>query len=202
MRSARLLMYAVLLLAAGGCATRQPVPAWQARVAEYIRNEGRGDVNILAGLPRQCSGPGERPARAVIGECDVPVGLGERRDVQGLLLGCSRVAGAPSYVFVVGVVRMPAPGAGPCDPARDIEDVRVALLRPENEQLLWLVGERDDEALARYRAGRARARVLDNARDLFPGTGDLFRLDATDRVITVTEQRSGAAWRLALTRRS
>jgi hypothetical protein len=185
------------LLLLCGCAVRPPLLAWQARVSDYIRGAGCGDANVLVGLPQlRCRGA-ERPARITIGVDNLPAGLGATRDVQGLLLGYRRLGDAPCYIFIVGVLRIGTPGGGPADPARDIEDVRLVALRPAGEGLVWERGEPDGAALARYRAGRTKARMLDSPADLFPGAGDLFQLRVEGRVITVTERRSGATWRLA-----
>ncbi|MEW6197486.1 MAG: hypothetical protein AB1601_02310 [Planctomycetota bacterium] len=183
-----------------GCAASAPLPTWQARVGEWIGNDGHGDPNVLLKLPYERAGAGDRPARITVGATDIVVGLGETRDVQGVLLGCRRVAGAGWYVFLVGVVRPVPPDDGAPPGGQAIEDVRLVALQAADGQLDWRVAEPDPAALEQYRRARDRMWMLDRPDSAFPGAGDLFRLEVDGDVVTAREQRSGARWTLRLTR--
>lgn len=183
-----------------GCAASAPLPAWQARVGELVGNEGHGDPNVLLRLPYQSAGATDRPARITVGVTDIFVGLGDTRDVQGVLLGCRRAAGGVWYLFLVGVVRPVPPGDGAPYAGRGIEDIRLAALQVADGPLDWRVAGPDPAALEQYRRERDRMGMLDRPDSAFPGAGDLFRLEVDGDVVVAREQRSGARWTLRLTR--
>lgn len=183
-----------------GCAASVPLPAWQARVGEWIGNDGHGDPNVLLRLPYQRAGATDRPARVMVGATDIVVGLGDTRDMQGVLLGCRRATGGVWYVFLVGLVRSMPHDGGALHGGRGIEDVRLVALQVADGQLGWRVAEPDPAALERYRGERDRMWMIDRPDSVFPGAGDLFRLEVDGDVVAVHEQRSGARWTLRLTR--
>lgn len=183
-----------------GCAASAPLPAWQARVGELIGNDGHGDPHVLLRLPYQRAASIDRPARITVGVTDIFVGLGDTRDVQGVLLGCRRVAGGVWYLFLVGVVRPVPPGDGAPGGGRGIEDIRLAALQVADGPLDWRVAEPDPAALGQYRRERDRMEMLDRPDSAFPGAGDLFQLEVDGDVVAAREQRGGARWTLRLTR--
>jgi len=189
----------LVLLMAGlaGCAPKDPFIAWQEGVTRYVENQGHGSISVLRDTTDLRSPRSHRPAQITIGELDVPVaGSGlfiETRDVRGVLLGVRRVGTRNWFFFLVGVIHRQ--GEHP-----RIEDIRLAGLSAEGSGLRWSLAEADPAPLGRYLSSLTGNETPHPAQHhlLFPMFDDVFRLDVAGSIVTATETRSGACWKLVI----
>ena len=164
---------------------RQMIATWQHRLADYIGSAGHGDAAVLARLPAQRATGTLRPARISFGVLDLESRVAEADgfDVQGLLLPAS---GTQAYVFMVGIVQRQ--GYRPLA----LVDLRPVTLQLHAGRIDWTVGDRDAQALARYRA------AIDPALPLrFPADQDHFELQPCAPLLCVAEAHSQARWSVA-----
>lgn len=190
------------LATAWGCA--DPIKVWQSSLQEYVAQEGNGDLNILRRLD-----PG--PAQSdygVIGAAGggVPFVLPSRTDANGVLLGLRRIDRRSWYVYLVGAVEYRGAWSDfPLDDP-DLLDVRLVAFSARDGVYDWRVSDRDDEALARYRAPQiaawrqshpARAGAT-RAPTTFPSPADDFRLSVESEVLRVVDDHSLAQWLVPL----
>jgi len=195
----RLILVPVGALAASGCASRNPLAAWQARVTDYVVRQGHGDPNVLRDLVDMQPRNGLRPGRMTIGELGIsstgPTPRAGTRDVQGVVLGGRTVQSRRWFLFLVGVI------ARTNNSRTDLEDLRVAAFSAERDAVHWIVTPPDAEALQAYLTA-AKTNVAAAGREqpnsTFPGPFDAYRLEAAGNVMTVTEEHSGATWTLQL----
>ena len=189
----------VLIAALAGCAPKNPFIAWQEGVARYVETQGHGSISVLRETTDLRSPRSHRPAQIIIGELDVPVaGSGlfvEARDVRGVLLGVRRVGTDNWFLFLVGVINRQ--GEHP-----RIEDIRLAGLVADSRGLRWSLAEADPAALDRYLSslsltGDKTPHPVQH-HVLFPMIEDVFRLDVAGSVVTATDTRSGACWKLVI----
>jgi hypothetical protein len=172
----------VAALATGGCTTSQPVDLWQKRVAQYVAEEGHGDITSLRGTE-----PGE--PRPVFGVTDGKV------EVQGILLGRSTLNHEQWWTYIVGVMKND-----------DVTDLRVIGVTDVDGDVTFSQSSENEAALERYRNYRLKqwtAYRLDSESDSdfvcsFPGPNDSFTLHSDGSIATVTERQSGTRWTLVL----
>lgn len=185
----------VVPLPAVGCASQQPIEAWQNRVARYISEQGNGDPNVLRDLVDARARDTVRPERVMIGEFGVtgPTrgGMTPVYDVQGVLIGHHKAVDRYWFVFLVGVLRQQTSGAP------IIEDVRLTAMTAAGRELRWVVSDPDDIATRRY-ISPSSATPADPAFRIFPKGTDLYRTVVERDLIHVSEDRSGANWVLRL----
>lgn len=179
--------------AAAGCRARDPIAAWQSSLTEHVMTVGHGDPSVLRDLVDRQPKRGARPARISFGELSVRgPGIAPFRkswDVQGVLVGRARIATAPWFFFVVGVMNAETRGND------SVKDLRLAAFTVDGEQIHWLVTDRDPEATRRY---SSFAQVPGDPYKVFPATTDVFRMKISGRTVTVTERRTGTTWRLRM----
>jgi len=183
-----------------GCATKPPIEAWQQRVTTYVFQQGNGDPNILRDLVVARARDSVRPERIMIGEFGV-VGKTENGrtptyDVQGIVVGHSQIAGRNWFLFLVGVLRQQSVGAP------TIDEVRLAAMTAESQQLHWSVSEPDAFATQRY-VNPGGSDLTAPSRDdpafrVFPKASDAYRVIVEGDIVHVYEDRSGAHWDLRL----
>jgi hypothetical protein len=198
--SFRLVMaLACLAAVCGGCGANTPsrsvtIDTWRDGLQKYVDNVGKGDPAVL----RDTTYLG-RPAFAQIGD---PIAA-EGTDAIGVLLGHKAVAGRPSFVYLVGLVKKEA-----------VEDIRLAVAQPipsqgQKTQFKWLVSKEEKQPTQRYINYRKQlfAQRFPGRKDVppeyttFPGEGDTFDLQVTPAEVTATHAASGAVWRLPISGR-
>jgi len=181
-------MASAALLVMAGCAGQPDVAQWQARFERYVHEQANDDLNAMRGL----IGDTGQATFAVYGEAEP----GRSRDVIGLWLGSHASGDRPWQVFLVGVIDQ-----------REVREVRVAAVtRDGTGRWRWRVGEGDEAAMTRYRryhVGRDETRPREGPPDAvkladWPAPRDDYRLEAEGATLVVTEQASGASWRLSL----
>ncbi|MCH7702997.1 MAG: hypothetical protein IID37_15045 [Planctomycetes bacterium] len=179
-----------VLFFAVGCTRVDPITFWQDHLASYIELEGNGDPAVLRDQPDLHSPRRDRPSQITFATS--PSG---GRDARGILVGVRNVGGEPWYFFLVGVTRHSG------NAFSRTEDVRLAAFTLAGHKLKWRVSSPHEASLRQYRSGRidaARAGVPTQVG--FPAPLDVFHLVVSEGVVTITEQRSGAKWRLPLPR--
>jgi hypothetical protein len=172
----------VAALAVGGCTTSQPIELWQKRVAQFVTEEGHGDITSLRGTE-----PGE--PRPVFGVTDGKV------EVQGILLGRSTLNHEQWWTYIVGVMKHD-----------DVTDLRVIGVTDVDGDVTFSQSSENEAALERYRNYRLKHWAtyrLESASDSdftcsFPGPNDSFTLHGAANTVTVTERQSGTRWTLVL----
>ena len=188
------------MLLGNGCAGQRPLPAWQREVERYIAQQGNGDPNVLRDTVDLRARSTPRPARVTLGKLNVP-GPGiwpfcPMRDVNGVLVGQHAIESDNWFLFLVGVTqRPPANNAG-------LEDIRLLAFASARNRLQWCVAPEAPQAVARY----VRTWLPENPEEpgappaalTFPADADVFTLEPDGPCLTVTEQRSGATWKLQL----
>jgi len=92
----RALYVLTLILVAGGCASKDPIWAWQTSLVHYIVKEGNGDLNAL----RNVRNAPARKEFGVIGASKhgFPFIAPRRTDVTGVLLGHRKIVGSHSGI--------------------------------------------------------------------------------------------------------
>lgn len=178
-----------------GCTTSRPLATWQQGLTDYVTRQGGGDPNILRTMQAARSRDALRPNWITYGELDVPGTMlppfADTYDVQGVMVGQQELGGKRWMVFLVATVRRDR------TPSGTIEDLRLAAFSPGAKgELFWRVSPPGDPALRAYASVFA-------AKDgpmpgVFPSPVDRFQFHAEGADITVTEERSGATWRLSL----
>jgi hypothetical protein len=175
----------VLLTAAlaAGCSSSGGFDSWRRDVETYVREKGGGDPTVLRGADVDTSHRGfttfshNRPAQST--------------DVNGVLVGTTRMADQPWLVFLVGVVQR-----------EKVKDIRVAALSVANGKYTWRVGKDDDaatHAYTDYNKGLARRRFPDRKKEPpeylgFPREEDRFDLSTDETSVGVSHPPSGAKW--------
>ena len=206
MKRIRSIAILVLTLAAGGCASTDPILAWQRKVGDYVQIAGGGDPSILRMIPARHSHHDITPARIIVGVLDHPgpglPGLRERRDISGLLVGTVVLDSQCWYVFLVGVLKRDAGLTYSNKKALTLESIRLSVFRWRGEGLEWIDGPIDPLARELYEASVSRSPEVSGVGSLtsagwvFPRPEDCFRVSSTDPRLLVTEQRTGARWAL------
>ncbi len=175
----------LILISTVGCSTAVSFPKWQEAVERYVRQDGRGDPNIL----RNTSVEAGRPGFALIG-ADDPRGS---TDVKGLLLGHKRIGERPWFIYLVGLVKK-----------QDVSEMHLAALNVQGGQYRWAVGKNDARALKSYRSfneGQGKQRSVRSQAPItsrgFPQESDAFDLTVEGGVQAV-HQGSGARWHLTV----
>jgi hypothetical protein len=183
-----------------GCTSRDPIASWQNRITRFVAKEGNGDPNVLRDAAQWRSRDAARPGRITFGRFNVG-SSGDRptvgtRDVQGVLLGQTLVESRPWYVFLLGVVDR-SKGAKP-----GLDELRIAAMCVNGDDLLWRIAEPDQAALDKYLAIVEPKRVNPTtgklARAKFPSPFDAFLLTQSNGVAVATEITSKAQWRVDL----
>src|SRR5688500_3590210 len=140
---------ALFLFLAGGCAKPVNFATWRAGVEDYVRNHGGGDPTVLRELNATPSHRGYRMISA-----NRP---SESIDAVGVLVGNATVSGRPWLVFLVGLVD-----------EQKVEDIRVAALSVQNDRFTWRMGREDDRAVDAYvnhNKGLARRRFPERRKE-------------------------------------
>lgn len=187
---------ACLAAVCGGCGANTPsrsvtFDTWREGLEKYVDNVGKGDPAVLRDTTYQ-----GRPAFAQIGD---PIAA-EGTDAIGVLLGHKPVAGRPSFIYLVGLVKKEV-----------VEDIRLAVAQAipsqgQKTQFKWILDKEDKEATQRYVNYRKQlfAQRFPGRKDVppeytsFPGEGDVFDLSVTPAEVTATHAPSGAVWRLPI----
>jgi hypothetical protein len=188
---------AVLIAGLAGCAPKDPFMAWQEGVTRYVDGRGHGSISALRATSDLRSPRSHRPAQLTIGELNVPVAgsglFSETRDVRGVLLGIRRVDQRDWCFFLVGVISRQSEHPR-------IEEIRLVGLIAESRGLRWSMTEADRAVLDRYLSSQTGNQTPHPAQHhlLFPGLEDVFRLEVSGSVVTATETRSGACWKLVI----
>ncbi len=176
------------LFVVAGCMPTDPITLWQDRLARYIEHEGNGDPVVLRDQPDLHSPRRDRPSQITFAASP-----SSRRDVRGLLVGVRSVGTEPWYFFLVGITRHRGKVFS------RTEDVRLVAFTPAGDKLRWRVSPPHDASLQQYRSGRIDAAGAGASPYTgFPSPLDIYHLALSEGVATVTEQRSGAKWRLRL----
>src|SRR5215213_1635807 len=79
-----------------GCSSSVTVPQWQQQVERYVREDGRGDPNVLRNMTLE----GGRAGFGIIGADDPHTST----DAKGLLLAHKRIGERPWFIYLVGFV--------------------------------------------------------------------------------------------------
>jgi hypothetical protein len=153
------------------------------------------DANLLRDYARLTSSPDDRPALQRFSTLAVPAGIGQTRDVLGVLVGCPRVDSSHCYVFLVATVRVSSSTPHP-ESTDAIIDIRPLGLRLQGDDFEWIVGEAAPAATQIYLTARRATTADDSPHMLFPGRTDVFTLEVSGLTVVVTERRSGACWTL------
>jgi hypothetical protein len=181
-----LLAIVLLSMNAIGCGTTVNMSTWQKDVERYVREDGRGDPNVLRDLTLD----DHRHGFGVAGDEDPTHGT----DAKGLLLGHKVVEGKPWYFYLVGIVKN-----------RKVEEIRLAALSAGSGNYQWLVSPKSNDALHMYRnfnegLGKTRFPGKKNAPveySSFPRSDD-FELTLDGTRANVVHKPSGAWWDLNL----
>ncbi|HEX8522694.1 MAG TPA: hypothetical protein VF669_10595 [Tepidisphaeraceae bacterium] len=179
----RLSLLVVAAFVCSGCGTTVNMAGWQRDVERYVRQEGRGDPNVLRDLTLDES----RRGYAVAGADDPREGT----DARGLLLGHKMVAGQPWYFYLVGIVKQ-----------QKVEEIHLAALSAQTGGYRWVISPKSGEALKMYRnyneglgkqrfPGRKQAPVDYST---FPREEDEFDLTIDGTHVTAVHKTSGAWW--------
>ena len=184
--SKALLLVTLLLFLTLGCSSSVSVPQWQQQVERFVRDDGRGDPNVLRNMTIE----GGRPGFAIIGADDPH----SSTDVKGLLLGHKRVGERPWFIYLVGLVNK-----------QEVTSLQLAALNVRNGQYRWVLGKTDNQALKSYRThneqiGRhrtAQSKPPAGFRN-FPQEGDAFDLTLQGNRATAVHRDSGAQWSVNL----
>ena len=189
----------LIVAAASGCAAKNPIVVWQERLAEYVKEKGNGDPNVLRDTVDLHSRRSPRPGRITFTALGI-AGPGvfpftATFDAQGVLVGLGDVGSRHWFLFLVGIVKQyPRVSAG-------LEDVRLLAFTADRAGLHCRVGGPDQGALARYVAAVRKRECSSAVRasgPVFPSPADLFQLKIVDQTALVTESQSGATWKLQL----
>ncbi len=183
---ARVLILVLLTLITTGCGTTVNTSTWQQSLERYVREDGRGDPNVLRDLTLDEN----RQGFAMAGEEDPTRGT----DAKGLLLGHKVVAGKPWYLYLVGVVKN-----------QKVEEIRLAALRVRSGEFKWVLSSKSNESLHMYRnfnegLGKQRFPGQRNAPaeySSFPRS-DAFELTLDGSHVIAVHKPSGAWWELNL----
>lgn len=186
--------FMVFACGVGGCATKDPIPCWQASISRYVRQEGNGDLNVLREAVEFHSPRNLRPAQIRFDEVRIPARDGARY-VKGVLLGQREANARHWYLFLVGVLRdslcvKPARGGA-------IEDIRLIGCAAGPSGLDWRTGEANRDSVSRYQDDKSGAShtLLPVS---FPSASDVYRLTISGTTITATEEKSSATWELRI----
>ncbi len=194
----RLLLPAVLLIAACGCAG--PVKAWQKSLETYVAREGNGDLNVLRTLDTSPAESDFSPQG--VSNAGMPFLYPLRTDAGGVLLGYRTALDRPWYIFLVGFTEYKGTFQNfPVD-EHTLTDIRMIACSARDGMFTWLAGEPDPEALALYctpqlqawRASHADRAAATEAPTTFPTPADILRLETTPDSFIVTDDHSGARW--------
>jgi hypothetical protein len=172
-------------LLAAGCSSSVSFDSWRRDCEAYVRNQGGGDPTVLRETDVDRSHRGfkvyskNRPA--------------ESTDVNGVLVGTTKLADQPWLVFLVGYVDK-----------EHVKDIRVAALSVANDKYTWRMGKKDEaatHAYIEYNKGVAHRRFPDRKREPpqylnFPQEADRFEMSTSDAgdAIGVAHAPSGAKW--------
>lgn len=196
---------ATALSLTGGCATKQPVRAWRSGMQQQIQRAG--DINRLIAEASTAPSGSARRGRIIFRE-NVSATNGSAqfggREAVGILLGQREISGRSWHLFLVGVVNLPSTQRPFAYERATLTDARVVALAQSGDELRWMIGKQNDEAIDLYNASR-RAQDTDiipaaSSRLLFPGRSDRFDLELQGGTVEVREARSGATWRLTVAR--
>jgi hypothetical protein len=170
------------LFCALGCSSSVSVPQWQQQVERYVREDGRGDPNVLRNMTIE----GGRPGFAIIGADDPHAST----DAKGLLLAHKRIGERPWFIYLVGLVNK-----------QEVGELQLTALSVRNGQYRWALGKADGQALKTYksyneqigrqRSGQSKAPVVFRG---FPQEGDDFDVTVEGNRINAVHRESGARW--------
>jgi hypothetical protein len=181
-----LLALSLVALNGIGCGMAVNMSTWQQSVERYVRDDGRGDPNVLRDLTLDEN----RHGFAMAGAEDPSHGT----DAKGLLLGHKMVGGRPWYIYLVGIVK-----------DQKVDEIHLAALAVRDGNFKWVVSPKSNEALHMYRnynegLGKQRFPGRKNAPveySSFPRM-DVFDLTLDNNHITVVHKPSGAWWDINL----
>jgi hypothetical protein len=165
-----------------GCSSSVTIPQWQQQVERFVRDDGRGDPNVLRNMTIE----GGRPGFAIIGADDPHAST----DAKGLLLAHKRVNERPWFIYLVGLVKN-----------QEVNQLQLAALSVRNGQYRWVLGRSDNQALKAYRThneqiGRQRTGQSKPPGSFrtFPQEGDAFDVTVQGTRVTAVHRESGAQW--------
>jgi hypothetical protein len=199
----------LLLSALAGCGARAPhsdtlarpnhlpeqkvqrlLRAWEQQLAQYVAQEGGGDLAALSQMRVIHARDALRPARITFSALDVDAIAPGRDgwDVDGVLVGKQTDSNRSWYVFVVGLV-----GRDGYRPAA-LDDMRIVAVSSQDGKLTWQVSEPSPRAVHRYRMTSGNAIPVK-----FPGDTDHFSMaSGPDECVHVAESQSQSEWSLRL----
>jgi len=176
----------LILLSMVGCTSAVTIPKWQQGVERYVREDGRGDPNILRNTTVETG----RPGFAMIAAPDPK----NSTDVKGVLLGHKRIGERPWFIYLVGLVNR-----------QNVSELRLAALNVRGGQFRWVMGRSDagalktyrnyNESLGKQRSGQSKAPITFQG---FPQESDAFDVTVEQDRVTAIHQGSGARWELAI----
>jgi hypothetical protein len=177
---------ALLTLTTPGCGTSVNTTSWAQNLERYVREDGRGDPNVLRDLTLDEN----RHGFALAGAEDPTQGA----DAKGLLLGHKVVNGQPWFIYLVGIVKN-----------QKVEELRLAALRVRNGEFKWIWSPKNNDPLHMYRnfnegQGKQRfpgQRTAPAEYSSFPRS-DAFDLKLDGSHVTAVHKPSGAWWELNL----
>ena len=183
----RLVALTGLITLAAGCSSSVGFDSWRRDVETYVREKGGGDPTVLRDTDVDTAHRGfkvfshNRPAQS--------------NDVNGVLVGTTKLADQPWLVFLVGQVEK-----------EKVKDIRVAALSVAKGNYTWRMGKKDDAALdayVDYNKGLAHRRFPDRKKEPpeylgFPREEDRFDVSTDETSVGVSHNPSGAKWHAPL----
>ena len=176
----------LICFSAIGCTSSVTIPKWQEGVERYVREDGRGDPNVLRNVTVETGRPGfgmiadSNPAKST--------------DAKGVLLGHKLVNDRPWFIYLVGLVNK-----------QNVSELRLAALNVRSGQYRWVLGKNDgnalksyrnyNESLGRQRSGQSKAPITYHG---FPQEADAFDLTVEQNRVSAVHQGSGARWDLTI----
>jgi len=176
------------LFSALGCSSSVSVPQWQQQVERFVRDDGRGDPNVLRNMTIESG----RPGFAIIAADDPHAST----DAKGLLLAHKRVGERPWFIYLVGLVNK-----------QQVTSLQLAALNVRSGVYRWALGKPDNQALKTYRSyneqigrqrsGQSKAPATFRS---FPQEGDDFDVTVEGNRVNAVHRESGAHWSVNLPR--
>lgn len=192
----RILTFCFLLFIAAnaGCASKKPILEWQKNLAQYIEHKGNGDPSIMRDTLYMHSRRSLRPSRITFSDTLSHSGIlpfASKKIINGVLIDMRRIGNRYWFFFLVGISN---------PDARGIEDVRLVGFTSGKNKLHWCVSDHDPEVVSQY-LGALQNVSPGTTPDRyylvnFPSPLDIYNLDVSDNAVMVTENRSGAVWKL------
>jgi hypothetical protein len=179
-RLAFVCLLGIVVAPAVGCGQKITPDQWSAALEEYAEREQAGGMTALAateasdGVPGFAVLGGKRPTKGA--------------DAVGVLVGVVESAGRPWLVYMLARVE-----------EGKAESLRPAAAGPDEAGVRVVVGEPDDQAWAAYTgATGSLPSITSEAPELrgWPRLHDRFDAAVEGQSVIITEQRSGALWRL------